>query len=439
MTDLYLIPRGMAWAEMEQAESVGHDCSDLRKRLDALPEKDLTDAQREEAVALYKEALSLGLPDGFAYEEPSDLKGIRAARPDRERSTGHSLSDAELHDRILGGWLGRAAGCLVGKPVEGWSRERIRELLEKVDAYPLDYYFPEIPEVVEGGYHGRPKSWTRGNITVAPRDDDTDYTILGLHILEKFGKDFTTADVGNVWLDLLPYFKVYTAERVAYYNLVRGLEPPETAVRDNPYREWIGAQIRADGFGYAAPGNPELAAEFGFRDAALSHTANGIYGEMWVAAMLAGAFLSDDVEEVIEIGLAEIPEKSRLTEAIRQTVAWCKKESGWEKVCDSIQQDYGHYHGVHTINNACLVALGMMKAEGDLGLGACISVMGGWDTDCNGATTGSVLGVMMGARTLPGKWVDPLNDTLESIIVGFATNSISDLAARTAEVSRKVS
>ena len=97
----------------------------------------------------------------------------------------------------------------------------------------------------------------RGNITHGVRDDDTDYTVLGLHIMEEKGVDFTSRDVASQWQEHLPYFLVYTAERVAYRNIVNNIWPPESAAFQNPYREWIGAQIRCDAFGYAAPGWPE--------------------------------------------------------------------------------------------------------------------------------------------------------------------------------------
>ena len=97
----------------------------------------------------------------------------------------------------------------------------------------------------------------------------------------------------------------------------------------------------------------------------------------------------------------------------------------------------GAYHRVHAINNAALVLLGLLYGEGDFGRTIGISVMGGLDTDCNGATAGSIAGAMLGARALPGKWVDPLNDRIESIVVGFSDCRISDLAKRTDAVARK--
>jgi ADP-ribosylglycohydrolase len=230
---------------------------------------------------------------------------------------------------------------------------------------------------------------------------------------------------------------VYTAERVAYRNLVNDVWPPASAACDNPYREWIGAQIRADAWGYASPGRPAQAAELAYRDGAVSHVANGIYGEMFVAAMLAGAFVADGLEEVVHIGLGEIPRTSRLYEAVTQTVRWAKEDDDWERTCDKVLATYGHYPSVHTINNACLVVMGLLHSRGDLGRAVSVAVMGGLDTDCNGATAGSVMGAWLGAGKLPARWVRPLHDRLLSYVVGMTDNRISDLATRTLAVVEK--
>jgi ADP-ribosylglycohydrolase len=326
---------------------------------------------------------------------------------------------------------------MVGKPVEGRRREQIRQLLESARAYPLAGYFP-APGKSFDFFRASPQV-LRGGIRCAVRDDDTDYTVLGLHILETFGGKFTTENVAHEWLLHLPYHLVYTAERVAYRNLVNDIWPPESATCDNPYREWIGAQIRADAWGYVSPGRPAQAAELAYRDAAVSHVANGIYGEMFVAAMLAGAFVADDLEEVVQSGLAEIPRTSRLYEAVVQTVRWVKQEEDWERTCDRVLAEYGRYHGVHTINNACLVVMGLLHSRGDFGRAVSIAVMGGLDTDCNGATAGSVMGAWLGARQLPARWVHPLHDRLLSYVVGMTDNRISDLAQRTQAVAEKMS
>ncbi|MCJ7822146.1 MAG: ADP-ribosylglycohydrolase family protein, partial [Armatimonadetes bacterium] len=252
------------------------------------------------------------------------------------------------------------------------------------------------------------------------------------------GPDFTTADVGRTWLARLPYHCVYTAERVAYRNLVNELAPPASATHANPYREWIGAQIRADVLGWACPGNPELAAELAWRDAALSHTKNGIYGEVFFAALLAAAFVEPDLHKLIEIGLSEIPSNCRLREAVLDTVEWCAGDSDWQATWERINEKYGHYHGVHTINNAAVVLMALLHSGGDYERAIAISVMGGWDTDCNGATAGSVMGAILGAKALPEKWIAPLHDRISSIVIGYTDTRLSYLARRTTAMQQKI-
>jgi ADP-ribosylglycohydrolase len=237
--------------------------------------------------------------------------------------------------------------------------------------------------------------------------------------------------VADEWLELLPFHQVYTAERVAYKNLVNDIPPPSSARTNNPFREWIGAQIRADAFGYVNAGNPERAAEFAYRDAAVSHVRNGIYGEMWSAATIAAAFVTDDVREALEIGLSEIPRNSRLAEAGRKALQWSREFPTWEACWNRARQDYGGLNWVHTINNALWVMLGLLYGEKDFGRTIAIAVRCGDDTDCNGATAGSILGAMLGADALPERWTAPFHDRVRSYVTGFDGSRVSDLAART--------
>lgn len=417
--------------EIAQRKEEGYEVAEI--------EKGFLETERKtpsELTELLKALEESPVKSAFPYKEPSELEKIWAECPKKREKTEIRLSDEEIYDKIYGGWLGRCAGCLLGKPVEGLSREQIEKWLETADAYPLKEYFPPLAGLGEDApeWLKRRSAWLpvlSGHITRMARDDDTDYTILGLHILDHYGADFTTKNVGESWLSLLPYWRVYTAERVAYRNLVNGLEPPETATYMNPYREWIGAQIRADMWGYVTPGMPSLGAELAFRDARLSHVKNGIYGEMFVSAMLSAAFTTSDIEKIVEAGLSVIPEKSRLAEAVRDVVAWSKQSRDWRDTWNEILQKYGHYHFVHTINNAAIVLMGLLHGEGDFEESIAISVMGGFDTDCNGATAGSILGIVLGAEALPKKWTEPLNDCIESFVIGYNDSRISDLAKRT--------
>ena len=236
----------------------------------------------------------------------------------------------------------------------------------------------------------------------------------------------------------LPYLGVFTAERAAYRNLVDGLNPPASAIYMNPYREWIGAQIRADIFGYVSPGMPEYAAELAHRDGTLSHVKNGIYGEILISSMISAAFTTNDVREIVRIGLSEIPRTSRLAEAVKDVLDWSTTIDDWRSCWEMIMQKYGHYNWIHTINNAAMMLLGLLFGEGDYEKSITISVMSGLDTDCNGATVGSILGVIKGAQDLPKKWVEPLNDRIQSYVIGFDNSKITDLGNRTFKLAKKI-
>jgi hypothetical protein len=124
----------------------------------------------------------------------------------------------------------------------------------------------------------------------------------------------------------------------------------------NPYREWIGAQIRGDIWGWVCPGDPRAAARLAFNDACVSHVRNGIYGEMFVAGMIAGACSVTEPRDAVEAGLCCIPQESRLAEAVRTALALPSKAPTWEGALDLLEGKYGRYHWVHSINNAALVA-----------------------------------------------------------------------------------
>ncbi len=410
-----------AWEQLRQEE-----LTQLREE-----GKDLSDAGIPSTVAGFvpgDPALSawgrdLPLRSDWPYHEPSDLPTIVAARP--PAPPGFPLPAESLASRLHGAWLGRCAGCMLGKPVEGWTRERIRDLLAKTGEYPLRDYFPA------GGELPADSPLVRGRIRRAERDDDTDYPVLNLLVWQRHGRDFTPRHVADAWLTYLPYWQVYTAERAAYRNLVLGLEPPASAHALNPYREWIGAQIRADLWGYVAPGQPGLAAEFAWRDACLSHTRNGIYGEMFFAALIAAALACSDLGAALPAALATIPPRSRFAEMVGDCLTWYAADQDWELSCDRVQGKYGSYHPVHTLNNAALVLIALLYAQDDFGAAVGLAVQGGWDTDCNGATAGSVWGALYGAEAIPDAWRAPLNDTLISAVFGRGENRLSALAEET--------
>ena len=414
--------------ELNQLNEEGYDIQNLLSWKRNAMRNDLTEGRLDDFWIQVDELKERTL----IVAEPSDLESIQTMRPGKDVVERISIDKANLLKRIHGAWLGRCAGCTLGKPVEGWPREKIKKYLTAANSYPLRTYIPAIqPLPAEFELH---KNWigtTRNNIAKMVRDDDIDYTILNLKVLESAGRNFSTRDVGRIWLENFPFYMIFTAEAIAYRNLVNEMEPPQTALFRNPYREYIGAQIRADMWGYINPGNPKEAAEFAFRDACLSHAKNGIYGEMWASACIAAAFLYKDPLKIIECGLKEIPAECRLSNAIERTILWTKQCRNWEDVLIKIDEEYGIYDPIHVIPNTCVITAGLLMGEGDFARTLCITLMGGHDTDCTCATVGSIMGILYGAQSLPAEWIEPLNDHVESVIKGFEQSSIHDLAERT--------
>jgi ADP-ribosylglycohydrolase len=279
---------------------------------------------------------------------------------------------------------------------------------------------------------GRPKLLTFGKgIAHMPIDDDTNYTIIGMSIVKQNGIDFTPKDVARFWISNVPLIATCTAERAAYRNFTNQIDPPTSATVRNPYREWIGAQIRADFFGYVALARPELAAELAWRDAYISHVGNGIYGEMWVAAMLASAAVVGNPRRVIELGLSEIPANCRLARDVQTILDWHDDGVSYDQACERIHDRWDErnmHHWCHTNANAQIVATALLWGQGDFETAITRSVWPGFDTDCNAATVGSIMGMMLGAEALPEKWTSVMNDTLHTAVAGYNVTSISGTA-----------
>lgn len=365
----------------------------------------------------------------YKYTEPSDLDSIKELRAPYSYNTS-GIKDIEK--KIKGAWFGRICGCMLGKPIECIRTDELIPFLKETDNYPMHRYIykSELSNEILSKYKFSFASRMYADeIDGMPIDDDTNYTVLAQVLIEKYGKDFTPYDVSRVWLDYQPKNAYCTAERIAFRNFVKGYVPPESAIYKNPFREWIGAQIRADYFGYINPGNPEFAAEMAWRDASISHTKNGIYGEMFVAAMLAVAAETDSFEDIIKGGLAQIPCTSRLYESVVEVLNGFKNGVGQKEAFEKIHKKYDEYtdHGwCHTISNAMIVTAALLYGNGDYGKSICMAVETGFDTDCNGATVGSIIGMARGIDNITEYWTKPINDTLHTSIFGVGTVKISD-------------
>ncbi|MFD2470573.1 ADP-ribosylglycohydrolase family protein [Amycolatopsis silviterrae] len=370
------------------------------------------------------------LPAAPAPGEPDDWDAIAALLPSAPvlpRPDG---------DRTLGAWTGRAAGCLLGKPVEKIPREGIEEILRATGRWPLDRWFTAVglPDEVAARWPWNRRSAPTSleeNISGMPEDDDLNYPILALTLLERHGREFTTDDVAQLWLEQLPAGRVFTAERAAYRNLLDARPVPETATHLNPFREWIGALIRTDVFGWVSPGDVREAARLAWVDARLSHTRNGIYGAMWAAALASAAMVCDSVHGVLDAAETVLPPSSRLASAVQ----FGREAAAYDDGLDRLHARYGDLHWVHVLNNAAVIAYALTRGDGDFGQSVSLAVTAGWDTDSAAATVGGVVGALAGVDGIGEQWTKPLDNRIATSLPG-GEQRITDLAARTAGVAR---
>lgn len=432
--------------ELRQLAEEGKDISTVKGKFTALlklDEKKLAlPVYQQKVYELFDETQKLPMVKGYKYKEPSDLEGIKKLRDTGPRKFVNKLSDADLKDRFLGAWLGRCCGCLLGQPVEGVKTTVAWPFLKETNQVPLSNYivFSHGKKIAKN----HPFSVDRvryDTIDHMPIDDDTNYTTTGLLIMEQNGVDFTPVDVAQFWLSNIPGHGTCTAERIAYRNFMMDIYPPLSATYRNPYREWIGAQIRADGFGYAALGNPELAAEFAWRDAMTTHIKNGIYGEMLMAAMIAASPFVKNVVDLVTVGLSEIPNTSRLYEDLTMVLGWYKEKISYDKAIVRLHKrwdEFKWHDWTHTNSNAAICAIALLWSNDDPGTAMCRSVWPGFDTDCNGATVGSIMGMRVGAKKMPKSFVNKLNNRLKTSLMNNNDVTISDMALRTFKVYKDI-
>ncbi len=425
-------------AEYQQSVEEGLDIENQKALFEAVACLKNGEIKTKMSDSIFELVINSKIRSNYKYNEPNTLKDIKALRKAYDYKAVMP-DDETLRKKLLGAWTGRACGCLLGKPVEGMRSNELIPFLEETENYPMHRYIltTDITEDVCSHYKFQLKGKPYGdNVDGMPVDDDTNYVILAQQIIEQFDKDFDSDDVANAWLRYQSVYSYFTAERIAYINFINCIEPPASAMYKNVCREWIGAQIRGDYFGYISPGKPEEAAKMAYNDARISHVKNGIYGEMFVSAMIAVAAVNDNIDDIIMGGLAQIPETSRLYEAVMKIYNDYKNGATLEEAFNYIHSAYDEHtdHGwCHTISNAMIVAAALLYGEGDFGKSICTAVSFAFDTDCNGATVGSILGMRGGIDCIDECWKKPINNKIHTSIFGVETVDIEKAVDKTME------
>ena len=390
---------------------------------------------KEQLMALYAELQALPMREDYPYAEPSELDAIEAQS---DASTLRKSHADTREDYFHGAWLGRCIGCAWGQPVEGWRSEDIITWYKEAGKYPIRSYVPTV-----SGRRRNEGAATEEKICGMPLDDDTRFTVLYYLLVKEKGTAFDSWDVGDHWSKKLPFRFVCTAENQAYLNFLNIdqctpwykpegamslLREAKVSTYLNPYREWIGAQIRCDAFAYLAAGDPLTASRMAHADAYFSHTGNGIYGEMFFAAWIAAAFTEKDPDACFRAALAVVPKQSRFYEMAIWARELAKSDLSREELLQELLTFSKTYNWVHTLNNAAFCIAAITRYPHDFREAVAFAVECGLDTDCNGATVGSFMGAFLGKKAIPEELSAPLRDTFSVGIAPYDQYSIRAFA-----------
>jgi len=376
------------------------------------------------------EIQKLAIDKELEAKEPNCLDAIKSMRTDGPRKMWKSFDAETYREKLAGAFYARAAGCTLGSIVEFWSVEEMEKWADNIgDAFPPVDYWSAITRPYSLRYgKSRCDEYTRGKMDGVPVDDDIAYTLLGLLIAEDHGIDFTVDEVGKAWLKYLPY--ACTAEHVALENLKKGVAAKEAGIIDNPYVQWIGADIRSDPFAYMAPAYPEFAAKMAYHDAYISHRRNGIYGEMFFSAAQSAAFAVDNAIDALKIGLTEIPKDCSLYHDVLWALEAGKDVKNYKDARAAMEEKFPGMAGVHTNNNAALTIFGLMTGGLDVTKVISETVAMGYDNDCTAATAGSIVGAIVGAKGIPAHWTKNFNNKVHSYLIDRPLFALDDLLAR---------
>ncbi len=310
------------------------------------------------------------------------------------------ISKEELQNKIKGGWAGQTIGVVYGAPVE------------------FKYQGSIIPE-----YQNIP--WREGYVKYwwdkKPGLFDDIYTDLNfVNVFEKYGLNVSMDTIANHWAGTA--YHLAHANQASRYNILNGVMPPLSGNwKNNPHADDLDFQIEADFIGLMAPGMVNSATEIANRVGHIMNSGDGWYGGVFVSALYSLAFISNDASEIVEQAIKTIPEKTKFHDCIADVIQWHKQypndwQACWFELEKKWNKDVGCPKGtflsfnIDAKINSAYVAIGLLYGKGDFSKSVDIAARCGQDADCNPATVGGVLGVMLGYSKIPVFWLKPLQE-----------------------------
>ena len=293
----------------------------------------------------------------------------------------------EYRDKVLGCWTGKNIGGTLGGPLEG-----------RREIFDLDFYTME--------HSGNPLP-----------NDDLDLQLAWLRAVEQNGLLHVDERLlGEYWLAHV--CGPWNEYGVGKMNMVNGLYPPLSGSCNNAkWKDSNGAWIRSEIWACLFPGRPDEAAQYAWYDACVDHSGDGIYAEVFTAALESAAFIESDLRRLIEIALSKIPSDCRIARSVNIALKGFDAGQDWKITRDQLVKDSEDLGWFQAPANVGFTVLGLLYGKGDFGRSICLAVGCGDDTDCTGATAGALLGIISGRKAIPQKWIEPIGEKIQTVAI----------------------
>ena len=323
-----------------------------------------------------------------------------------------TLSRLRFEDQVLGCWTGKNVGGTLGLPHEGTP-------------HALEVTGYETPE-------GEPMP-----------NDDLDLQLVWLRAVQERGPGRVDAAVlAEYWLTYVtPHWNEYGISKA---NSRLGLTPPLTGShRNEHWKHSNGAWIRSEVWACLAPAAPDLAATWAYEDACVDHgDGEGTWAAMFTAALQSAAFVTPDVRQCIDAGLARVPAGSLLARAVTTAVAASDEGVDWREARERVIAATAPLGFFQAPANVGYVVIGLLYGGGDFGASLLYAVNCGDDTDCTGATTGATLGILQGRKALPETWTSYIGDRILTLAIERGNfhppKTVQELSAAVVELTPAV-
>lgn len=331
------------------------------------------------------------------------LASCEGPRPEAIKPDRFTIAIDDLKDKIKGGWAGQTIGCTYGGPTEFKFKGTMIQDYQQIMWY--DDYILETFEQDPGLF------------------DDVYLDLTFVDVMEKAGPDAPADSFALAFAR--DDYRLWHANQAARYNLLNGIMPPASGHwMNNPHADDIDFQIESDFAGMMCPGMVNTAAEICDRVGHIMNYGDGWYGGVFMSGMYATAFVSDDIEYIIEQGLKPIPEQSKFYQAINDVIKWHRQyPDDWKQCWFEFEKkntsEKGCPEGVfNAFNidasvNAAYVVIGLLYGQKDFFKTMDIATRCGQDSDCNPATAAGILGVILGYKNIPAYWKPAIEKVLE--------------------------